>query len=182
MATVISTPNPARSPFGSASGDMVSALSRLLDEVESSLEQDPLRARRCVAHAQDILASVAACKPATMSRSERQLTHWQRRRVLDHVETHLDGAVSADTMARSAGLSVSHFTRAFRATFGTTPYAYVLQSRMDRAKRMLIQGVESLSQVALASGFSDQAHFCKLFKRMNGVTPTAWLRLQADAA
>ncbi|WP_137154288.1 AraC family transcriptional regulator [Rhizobium sp. FKL33] len=166
----------------SASADLVSALLKLLDEAELTLELDPSRARRCVAHAQEILTGCALRRVEAAQPTERPLTAWQRRRVLDHVDAHLDGALSADAMARSAGLSVSHFTRAFRATFGTTPYAYVLQKRMERAKRMLSQGVESFSQVALACGFSDQAHFCKLFKRMNGVTPTAWLRLQADAA
>lgn len=177
--------NSAPSPLASAakvSADMVSALLKLLDEAELTLERDPLQARRCVAHAQEILASCAPRRPASATPLERPLTPWQRRRVLDHVESHLEGGLSADSMARSAGLSVSHFTRAFRATFGATPYAYVLQERMERAKRLLRQGVDSFSQVALACGFSDQAHFCKLFKRMNGVTPTAWLRLQAEAA
>lgn len=177
--------NSAPSPLASAakvSADMVSALLKLLDEAELTLERDPLQARRCVAHAQEILASCASRRPASATPMERPLTPWQRRRVLDHVESHLEGGLSADSMARSAGLSVSHFTRAFRATFGATPYAYVLQERMERAKRLLRQGVDSFSQVALACGFSDQAHFCKLFKRMNGVTPTAWLRLQAEAA
>jgi AraC family transcriptional regulator len=179
---VANSARPALPSAGSANADMVSALLKLLDEVELAFERDPLRARRCVAHAQEILAGCAPRKTASAPQPDRPLTNWQRRRVLDHVAAHLDGPLSADAMARSAGLSVSHFTRAFRATFGTTPYAYVLKERMDRAKRMLSQGVESFSQVALACGFSDQAHFCKLFKRMNGVTPTAWLRLQADAA
>lgn len=164
-----------------ATADLVAALSKLLDEADLSFERDPPKARRCVAHAQEILASCVARRSAAASPNERPLTAWQRRRVLDHVESRLDGALSAESMARSVGLSASHFTRAFRATFGATPYAYVLQKRMERAKRLLNQGVDGFSQVALACGFSDQAHFCKLFKRMNGLTPTAWVRLHAAA-
>lgn len=66
-------------------------------------------------------------------------------------------------------------SRDFRAMFGTSPYRYLVARRLDRARRMMLAGV-SISEAAIGSGFSDQSHFGRLFKKSFGLTPNAWIR------
>jgi AraC-like DNA-binding protein len=75
-----------------------------------------------------------------------------------------------------AGLSSSHFQRAFKDSVGRTPCSYVSQLRIERSKLMMRDTTQSLSQIALACGFSDQSHLSRLFRKCVGATPTQWRR------
>lgn len=77
---------------------------------------------------------------------------------------------TGDDLARRAGLSTYHFIRLFKAAFGVTPHAYVVQSRVDRALRALLAG-EPAYLVATRAGFVDESHMARHFKRILGVTP-----------
>jgi AraC family transcriptional regulator len=79
-------------------------------------------------------------------------------------------------LAALAGLSPSYFFRAFKESFGISPQAYVMKVRVDRAKEMMLASDEPLSQVALACGLSDQAHFSRVFRKTVGQSPRAWRR------
>jgi AraC family transcriptional regulator len=68
-------------------------------------------------------------------------------------------------------LSPAHFARAFKQTIGSPPHRFLLSLRLDRARRLLERPEAQLSDVALGSGFADQAHFTRHFKRQFGVTP-----------
>jgi AraC-like DNA-binding protein len=74
-------------------------------------------------------------------------------------------------LAGIAGLSVFHFAREFKQSTGVTPHEYLVQRRVKRAQNMLARTDFSLSDVALASGFSDQSHLTRHFRRMLGTTP-----------
>src|SRR5580698_8304365 len=65
------------------------------------------------------------------------LAPWQKRRVIDLFTEHLDGDLSLPVAAAQCGLSVSHFARAFRQTFGTPPHHYLVLQRVERAKVLL---------------------------------------------
>lgn len=104
-----------------------------------------------------------------------------RRRVLDLIDARLDKGVSIDELAREAGLSPSYFMRAFRQAVGRPAHQHILTLRLERARRLLEQPGASLSDIALRTGFSDQAHFTRLFKRHFGVTPGVVLRARARA-
>lgn len=69
-----------------------------------------------------------------------------------------------------AGLTPSHFVRSFSRHYGMTPHAYLLNQRIRHARTLLKRG-EPLAEVALASGFADQAHFQRQFKRRVAATP-----------
>jgi AraC-like DNA-binding protein len=79
-------------------------------------------------------------------------------------------------------LSVSYFTRAFRASFGEPPHTHLRRLRVERAQRMMLDGREPLAQVALACGLFDQAHLARVFRQETGTTPSAWRRQHAAAA
>ncbi|MFM5511227.1 helix-turn-helix domain-containing protein [Aeromonas rivipollensis] len=78
--------------------------------------------------------------------------------------------LSLSQLSAVAGLTPSHFVRAFSHHYGMTPHAYLLDQRIRHARSMLRQG-QPLAEVALASGFADQAHFQRQFKRRVAATP-----------
>src|SRR5271155_5721400 len=88
---------------------------------------------------------------------EGGLAPWQKRRVVELVHEHLDGEVKLSTLADECGLSVSHFARSFRKSFGTSAHQYLILQRVEIAKALLSQTQNSLSQIAVLTGFSDQA-------------------------
>ena len=98
-----------------------------------------------------------------------------RRRVLELMDSqpvHL----TIETLAREAELSPAHFARAFKESVGRAPHQYLIDLRLERARRLLDAPEVSLSDVALRAGFADQAHFTRFFKRRFGVTPGAVVR------
>ena len=95
-------------------------------------------------------------------------------RVRDYVETHLEDSISLQDLASTAGLSTSHFIRAFKRSAGVTPHRYLLQRRVRRALGLLAETTLALSEVAMASGFADQSHFCRQFRKLVGATPSRY--------
>jgi AraC-like DNA-binding protein len=73
-----------------------------------------------------------------------------------------------------AGLSRSYFSHAFRRSLGRSPHAHIVRLRVDRAMTLMRDSDVPLSEIALAVGFSDQAHFSNTFRRATGMTPTQW--------
>lgn len=78
--------------------------------------------------------------------------------------------ISLDTLSKIAYLSPFHLLRAFRQSVGLPPHEYLINLRVERGKQLLAQG-RPLAEVAHATGFCDQSHFSRQFKRLVGVTP-----------
>jgi AraC family transcriptional regulator len=104
------------------------------------------------------------------------LAPWQLRRVVEYVDTHLPERVDLARLAALAGLSQSHFSRAFKVSTGMAPYRWQLDARIRRAQALLIDSRASLDQVAEATGFADAVHFGRTFRKLTGATPAAWRR------
>jgi transcriptional regulator of acetoin/glycerol metabolism len=98
------------------------------------------------------------------------------KRVREHVEHHLADRPSIEQLATVAGLSAFHFARAFKQSQGMTPHNYLLHRRVQRAQELLSATECSLSEVAIASGFCDQSHFARHFRRQVGMAPSAFRR------
>jgi len=107
------------------------------------------------------------------------LLPWQVRRVRDYVESGLNSRPSIKGAAERAKLSPSYFSRRFRQSFGMTFSQFVARRRIARAQTMMIRSRSSLCQIALACGFTDQAHFTRTFGGLIGSTPSEWRRLAA---
>jgi AraC family transcriptional regulator len=99
-----------------------------------------------------------------------------KRRAIELMDAKLDSNLSVEFLAGEVELSPAHFARAFRETFGLPPHKYLLHLRLERARRMLDAENAVLADVAQRSGFADQAHFTRFFKREYGVTPGIVLR------
>jgi AraC family transcriptional regulator len=91
--------------------------------------------------------------------------------VLDYVEANLDRPMALADLAAVAGLSVFHFARVFRRSVGQTPRRYVMERRVDAARRRLAAGGEPIIEVAAACGFASSTHFASAFRRLVGVSP-----------
>jgi AraC family transcriptional regulator len=94
-----------------------------------------------------------------------------KRHTLELMHQRLDSTLSVEFLASEVGLSPAHFARAFKETMGSAPHRYLLTLRLGQARRLLDAEDANLSDVALRTGFADQAHFTRLFKREFGVTP-----------
>lgn len=94
-------------------------------------------------------------------------------RVRDYLEAHCSEEANLAELARIAGLSRSHFIRAFARETGMTPHAYLMDRRVRAAKRLLGQG-QPPGDVAAVCGFFDQSHLNRVFKARMGVTPGAY--------
>ena len=104
------------------------------------------------------------------------LAPWQRRRATELLAEHLDGSLRLATLASECGLSVSHFAKAFRQSFRTSPHRYLILQRIERAKALLVRSACPLSAVALQTGFADQAAFSRTFVTVVGSPPGQWRR------
>ncbi|MUL35942.1 AraC family transcriptional regulator [Gloeocapsopsis dulcis] len=91
-------------------------------------------------------------------------------RVQEYLEAHYTKNISLDAIARIANLSPFYLIRTFRKCIGLPPHEYLTQIRISRAKILLLQGY-AIAQVAHDTGFADQSHLTRHFKRIVGVTP-----------
>jgi AraC family transcriptional regulator len=116
------------------------------------------------------------------SASRGGLAPWQIRKVSAYIEAHLDSTIGAADLAGLVKLSIFHFCRVFRASFGEPPHTYVMQRRVERAQGMMLRTSSSLAQIAIECGLADQAHLNKSFRRFVGESPGAWRRARAAPA
>ncbi len=103
------------------------------------------------------------------------LAPWQRRRVMELVKAGLHQQLRLSTLAEECRLSVSHFSRSFRLSFGVPAHRYVIHCRVEFAKSLLMGSSMPLAEIALRSGFNDQAAFSRTFGAIVGAPPKRWL-------
>jgi len=112
----------------------------------------------------------------SIKRRRGGLAPWQERRAKELLTARLNGDISLNELAREAGLSRSHFVRAFKETTGLPPHRWLVSRRVERAQEILINSKLSLVEVAELTGFADQSHFTRVFTRMVGISPGEWRR------
>lgn len=107
-----------------------------------------------------------------------QLAGHRVRQAMDFIEANSSRAVRLQELADLVGLSPAYFSSAFKAATGVAPHEWQSRVRVERVKRLLVSAEATLAEVAVATGFSDQAHMTRVFKRYAGTTPASWLRTQ----
>jgi len=148
-------------------------VARLLSQARCSISLDPAAADDLLVEATSLLAGEFA---APGQAAIGGLAPWQVRRVKATVEENLDRKLATSELAAVAGLSTSHFCRAFRKTLGTSPQDYVLGRRVERTKHLMLSTCDPLCEISLTCGFFDQAHLSRAFRRSQGCAPAAWRR------
>jgi AraC family transcriptional regulator len=126
-----------------------------------------------------LLRRHATAPKEARSMSPAGLTRGQARGVLDYIESNLSRELTLRELAGTASLSPHHFARMFKRTIGTAPHRYVVERRVEHAKRMLRTSGTSLVEVGLSMGFCNQSHFTSTFSRVVGVTPTRFIKLHS---
>lgn len=108
--------------------------------------------------------------------SRGALAPWQVTRACEKLEADIGGKLPLQSIAAELGLSVSHFSRAFRASTGLPPHRWLLHHRVRTAKQLMSLRGLSLSEIAISAGFANQSHFTRVFSATVGVSPGAWRR------
>ena len=114
--------------------------------------------------------------PCDRARARGGLPPARLRRVEELVAARLGENLPLHELAAEVGLSTYHFARAFKASTGETPHAFVLRRRMDEARRLLRETRLPISQIAPRVGFSGQAQLTARFRLMTGTTPAKFRR------
>lgn len=128
----------------------------------------------------DVMSRVAvglrrnAGSPARVMPAAAQTAVWRAREFLT---AHCSEQVPSETLETISGLDRYELARQFRRVLGTSPHRYLVMRRLDRAKRLMMQG-GGLADVAADAGFADQAHFTRHFRKSFGMTPGRWLALR----
>jgi AraC family transcriptional regulator len=94
------------------------------------------------------------------------------RRVHEYIDAHLAEDICLQDLADLACMSAGHFLRGFRVASGTTPYQYVLEQRLQKARSMLSCGTEPISRIALQCGFKTLSHMSSKFHGRFGMSPS----------
>jgi len=126
-------------------------------------------------------AHIAQQYPVTETRLEEfrgGLSPARLKRVLEYIDANLADNLVLDTLAEVAGLNLYHFARGFRQSTGLSPHQHVLRRRIERAKEFLRSSHLSVLEASARTGFVDQSHFSKVFRRIVGVAPSKY-RLDA---
>ena len=100
------------------------------------------------------------------------LTNRQFTIINEYIDANIDHSISVQSMAATITMSAGHFSRSFKAHIGVTPFDYVIQRRLARARAHLRQSQDDLINIAFACGFSSHAHMTMVFRKYLGLTPS----------
>ena len=104
------------------------------------------------------------------------LPPWQRKRLVDFIEEHLSEQISLATLAELVNLSLFHFARAFKKSFGVPPHRYHSARRMDHARSLLQRTELTVTEIGMQTGFRDTSSFTRAFRGFTGFAPTEYRR------
>lgn len=146
-----------------------------LGDIEDAI--DGLLADHLIA---DLLDGLSRHAGAPASR-KRNLAFRRVQRARAYLDAHALRSVKSTELEAVSGLDRFTLTRQFKTLFGTSPHRYLMMRRLQHA-RQLLQAGEALADVAVATGFADQSHFNRQFKKAFGMTPGNWKALvRSDA-
>lgn len=104
----------------------------------------------------------------------------QQKRLAEFIDEHLAEEISLATLAGLVDLSLFHFARAFKQSFGVPPHRYHMDRRMDRARSLLRRSTLSVTQIGSQIGFRETSSFTRAYRRFAGVTPSNYRRHRED--
>ena len=171
-------------PSDNSIGDFSAVAVRLVEAASFARDGNCEAAKAHIAHAIALLRGEPSTIPANLrppNGGAREvlrggLAAWQKKRLSTYIDAHLGGTIRIEELARQVNFSESHFSHAFRKTFGTSAHEYLTRRRIEVAQSLMLTTREPLCAIALRCGLSDQSHLTRLFRRIVGKTPSAWRR------
>ncbi len=106
----------------------------------------------------------------------KSFTARQYKQVLNYIAVNYGNNILLEDMAAQADLSPSHFSRLFKQTIGQSPYQFLMTYRVEQGKKLLDNSKVLMADIAFICGFSDQAHFSRVFKKIEGIAPKQYRR------
>jgi AraC family transcriptional regulator len=155
---------------------LANSLIQLLETAKQDLERDRPAAKALLAKASSILQLEIDRRSGANDSRTGGLAGWQIAQVRAFIDKNLHGTIHIGDLSAVARRSAAHFARSFKHSFGEPPHAYVTRRRLENACHLMMTSSESLSQIALSVGFSDQSHLAKRFKKAFGQSPSKWRR------
>ena len=152
-------------------------LAALQQEVRRSLLGDPIVEPAYLGALADAVMARIGCHLAGVAlgkQPKETISPGLLRRIVDLIEDRLADKLLVETLADNAGLSRSHFSRAFQAATGQSPQEFIIGRRISRARELLAGTDEPVGQIAAATGFSSQSHLSTAFKKRLGVSPARY--------
>jgi AraC-like DNA-binding protein len=116
------------------------------------------------------------CRPKQAGSTRTGLAVWQQFVVAAYIENHLAEPITVRALARFIYLSAQGFSGAFKRSFGLPPHRYFVKKRIERAQALLASSACSITEIALALGFSQTSSFSAMFRKMTGLSPTKYRR------
>ncbi|NKB18828.1 MAG: helix-turn-helix transcriptional regulator [Pseudanabaena sp. CRU_2_10] len=144
----------------------------------SELQQENIGGRLYIESLANVLAvhlirQYASVEPR-LTVYEGGLPERQVLRVFEYINENLNQDIKLADLAQLLDISQFHFSHLFKQAIGISPYQYLIQQRIERAKQLLKQTERSIMEIALECGFNSHSHLSKQFRQLTGITPTAY--------
>jgi AraC family transcriptional regulator len=173
----------------SDTGDLSVVATRLIEAACFARDGDYDLAEAHIAYALALIQGQPSSMPVNLPGSQHGkrkivrggLMSWQVRRLKVHIDAHLAERIRTEDLAALLRLSVGHFSRAFKSTFGVSTYDYLTRRRIEVAQDLMLTTRQPLGAIALSCGMSDQSHFTCWFRRIVGETPHQWRHTRLGA-
>lgn len=173
LATMRTMPSTRHVPVVVLTGQVLTEadMARLNRGVTTVLRKGLFTLEETVAHIQ-----------AALERKRKVSDEAQRlvRKAMAYVHEHYAEPISRQDIARHVGMDEDYLTTCFRHELGVTPIAYLNRYRVSQAKRLLVETDKSITEIALAVGFSDSGYFSRVFRRETGRSPEAFRRASRE--
>ncbi len=145
---------------------------QLFDKIVKNMENQSTHTILSVSLAiHQILSAMISRSTGALSANQRSI-----RKTADYLAVHYREPMDLDYLLQTANMSKSYFMRLFRQYIGTTPYNYLLSLRITRAKELLEVTDMTIHEIAMDTGFSDDASFSTRFSAMTGISPLKYRR------
>lgn len=156
------------------SPETVELLLHLFTNLHSTMAGQLPEPERTVTQNRLLLEILQVCLQVGHGGNRRSMQSRLIRDAYRYMDKHFCESCTLEKIAAYVHLSPNHLHTVFLQSEGLTPYAYVTQKRIERAKALILLGESSLAQIALETGFSSQSHFAAAFKKATGQTPAQY--------